>query len=89
MESSFANELPRTDSYFGSSLTSHRPASTSAEIVQSQLLPEPTRLGQVIQEQANGPSFDNQLAILAQSYFAQGQDFVGNMDDWWSLGQSL
>lgn len=26
------------------------------------------------------------LSILAQSYFAAGQDFVGNMDDWWFSG---
>lgn len=28
------------------------------------------------------PSVDDQLQVLAQSYFAQGQDFV-NLDDWW------
>ncbi|KAI1616986.1 hypothetical protein EDD36DRAFT_151370 [Exophiala viscosa] len=28
-------------------------------------------------------SLDNDAAILAQSFFAQGDDFVGNMDDWW------
>lgn len=26
------------------------------------------------------------LSILAQSYFAQGQDFVGSIDDWWFPG---
>ncbi|KIV79601.1 hypothetical protein PV11_07152 [Exophiala sideris] len=28
-------------------------------------------------------SLNNDAAILAQSFFAQGDDFVGNMDDWW------
>ncbi|KAK6369707.1 hypothetical protein LTS17_009157 [Exophiala oligosperma] len=28
-------------------------------------------------------------AILAESYFAQGDDFVGSMDDWWFQGRSI
>lgn len=34
------------------------------------------------------PSLDDEVAILAQSYFAQGHDFVGSMDDWWYQGQT-
>jgi hypothetical protein len=33
------------------------------------------------------PPMDDELAILAQSYFAQGQDFVGSMDDGWFTSQ--
>lgn len=33
-------------------------------------------------------SQDEGLSILAQSYFAAGQDFVGNMDDWWFSGST-
>jgi hypothetical protein len=29
------------------------------------------------------PMLENETSILAQSYFAQGEDFVGGMDDWW------
>lgn len=28
-------------------------------------------------------------AILAESYFAQGDDFIGNMDDWWLQSRSI
>lgn len=34
------------------------------------------------------PSVDDQLQVLAQSYFAQGQDFV-NLDDWWYPEQMI
>ncbi|GME22748.1 C6 transcription [Neofusicoccum parvum] len=30
---------------------------------------------------------NDELAVLAQSYFAQGQDFVRGVDDWWTFGQ--
>lgn len=32
--------------------------------------------------------FNDDFNVLAQSYFAQGQDFVGNMDDWWLMDGS-
>lgn len=29
------------------------------------------------------PPIDGEATILAQNYFALGEDFVGNLDDWW------
>ncbi|KIX04972.1 uncharacterized protein Z518_05844 [Rhinocladiella mackenziei CBS 650.93] len=114
IESSFVSELPKAaDSYFGPSLTLHRQASYSAEVLRSRLLPEPTRLNHEgvtrmledheavssthvpnpAQNSADisatefAPPPDDEVAILAQNYFAQGQDFVGSMDDWWFSGQ--
>lgn len=34
------------------------------------------------------PVVDDQFSVLAQSYFAQGQDFV-NLDDWWYPEQAM
>ena len=36
-----------------------------------------------LQFPAAGGLPEDGLSILAQSYFAQGQDFVGTLDDWW------
>jgi hypothetical protein len=36
-------------------------------------------------QQVLGP-LDDEFSVLAQSYFAQGQDFV-NLDDWWITDQ--
>lgn len=33
-------------------------------------------------------AINDDFAVLAQSYFAQGQDFVGALDDWWTLSQA-
>jgi hypothetical protein len=32
------------------------------------------------------PILENETSILAQSYFAQGEDFAGGLDDWWFTG---
>ena len=112
IESSFVSELPAVaDCYFGVSLTSHRQASQSGEVLRKRLLPEPTRLHAEdnanaerspatwamapadVSRASNDPAMDFNLpldedaSILAQSYFAQGQDFVGSLDDWLFLGQ--
>lgn len=115
IESSFADELPKSaDFYFGTSLTRHRQSSHSGEVLRSRLLPEPTRinhdgvtpasqsavsataarLSSSLANPAQLPAGDlgsttDEVSILAQSYFAQGQDFVGSIDDWWFSGQTV
>ena len=32
---------------------------------------------------ASLPPIGNEASILAQNYFALGEDLVGNLDDWW------
>jgi hypothetical protein len=114
IESCFTTELPTepSDSYFGTSLLSHR-TTNSADVVNGRLLPPPTRLDVGPHRSgsaANTPSLargpagvagdiglhnhmqpplmpvDDEFTVLAQSYFAQGQDFV-NVDDWWYTGE--
>ncbi|KAK7728480.1 hypothetical protein SLS57_002368 [Botryosphaeria dothidea] len=43
--------------------------------------------GDVMDSMALGMGDNDELAVLAQSYFAQGQDFVRGVDDWWTFGQ--
>ncbi|KAK0664732.1 hypothetical protein DIS24_g245 [Lasiodiplodia hormozganensis] len=43
--------------------------------------------GDIMDSMALGMGDNDELAVLAQSYFAQGQDFVRGVDDWWSFGQ--
>lgn len=42
-----------------------------------------------LQFPAAGGLPEDGLSILAQSYFAQGQDFVGTLDDWWFSGAAV
>jgi hypothetical protein len=44
-----------------------------------------TNLGPDPQYNGTGylPSMTNEASILAQNYFALGEDLVGNLDDWW------
>lgn len=101
-------ELPKNaDSYFGTSLTLHRQASQSGEVLRSRLLPEPSRInheGAALVNERDGstnvtilsnsfpatdfvPPLDYEDSVLAHSYFAQGQDFVGSLDDWFFPAQ--
>ena len=41
---------------------------------------------QMLQAQQAFQPLDDEFRVLAQSYFAQGQDFV-NLDDWWITDQ--
>jgi hypothetical protein len=63
--------LPRPTRLDPDTSTTSTPAMPST-VPQDQLQSDPT----------NFASIDDQLQVLAQSYFAQGQDFV-NLDDWW------
>ena len=58
----------------------------------AQDMPGPLNLAQASTQLSGAdfaPPLDDGVAILAQSYFAQGQDFVGSLDDWWFSGQPI
>lgn len=93
-----------SENFFGSTLHSLPSNATSANVVNGRLLPPPTRLDRQPSTTAtpilmNGdaqyqsgtrvfPPVNDQLQVLAQSYFAQGDNFV-NFDDWWYPDQNV
>lgn len=63
----------------GSVVTPVQVGGGRAELVDSEAVP--SSMGGL------GGDNHDELAVLAQSYFAQGQDFVRGVDDWWTFGQ--
>lgn len=69
-------EPNRLDTSISTPNTTHENSSSADQVVQNMSHPDLLN------------SSHDDFAVLAQSFFAQGQDFVGSMDDWWVLDQN-